>query len=131
MDGDLRKRWVEALRSGKYEQGQKHLRCNGRYCCLGVLLDVYEPDGWKDRNVHEPHDLASDEELSAAALEELRLPSRHHHDLISMNDDAGATFAEIADWIEANIAGQPPQPEASRQGAADPAPSNSNTESRG
>lgn len=38
---ELRKRWVAALRSGKYEQGQSCLRSGGdEYCCLGVLCDI-------------------------------------------------------------------------------------------
>jgi hypothetical protein len=42
---DLIKRWVTALRSGKYQQGQSHLRSKfiggpDRFCCLGVLCDI-------------------------------------------------------------------------------------------
>ena len=49
---ELRERWVEALRSGKYEQIQSNLRTNYGYCCLGVLCDVIiketEPEqGWE------------------------------------------------------------------------------------
>lgn len=40
-------KWIEALRSGKYRQGDTYL-CqsddksfqNERYCCLGVLCDI-------------------------------------------------------------------------------------------
>lgn len=43
--------WTEALRSGKYKQGRFCLR-NERdeFCCLGVLLDVVQPDGWRLRD---------------------------------------------------------------------------------
>ena len=34
-------KWVDALRSGKYEQGHGQLRKGDRYCCLGVACDVY------------------------------------------------------------------------------------------
>lgn len=38
---DILNKWVEALRSGKYKQGQRYLRSrNDTYCCLGVLLDL-------------------------------------------------------------------------------------------
>lgn len=30
--------WVEALRSGKYQQGEKTFRTNDKYCCLGCPL---------------------------------------------------------------------------------------------
>lgn len=33
--------WVEALRSGKYEQTTGFLKKGNGYCCLGVLCDVY------------------------------------------------------------------------------------------
>ena len=40
----VKKAWVEALRSGKYEQGRNclHERTQlvDRYCCLGVLCEV-------------------------------------------------------------------------------------------
>lgn len=35
-----RDRWVEALRSGEYQQGPGFLKRNGRYCCLGVLAEI-------------------------------------------------------------------------------------------
>lgn len=37
----LNERWVEALESGDYEQGNGQLRDQaGRYCCLGVRCEV-------------------------------------------------------------------------------------------
>jgi len=41
MSKELIKTWVEALRSGKYEQGTFVLRSkDDKFCCLGVLCDV-------------------------------------------------------------------------------------------
>lgn len=49
MDSGLKQRWIEALRSGEYRQGQDRLRTehNGAasYCCLGVLCDLLVKDG--------------------------------------------------------------------------------------
>lgn len=43
-----REAWVRALRSGKYEkQTDGYLRCGDAFCCLGVLCDLENPDGWK------------------------------------------------------------------------------------
>ncbi len=37
----VKKLWIKALRSGKYQQGQMELRPgDGTYCCLGVLCDL-------------------------------------------------------------------------------------------
>ena len=41
MKAELKTKWIEALRSGKYNQGRRALVTNqGSYCCLGVLCDV-------------------------------------------------------------------------------------------
>lgn len=36
----LARKWIKALRSGKYEQGNGHLLNKGKYCCLGVLCEI-------------------------------------------------------------------------------------------
>ena len=41
MRKDIAKVWVDALRSGKYEQGSDYLCKNGMHCCLGVLCELY------------------------------------------------------------------------------------------
>lgn len=41
MDPELKAKWLEALRSGKYEQGIRVLKTKeGKFCCLGVLCDI-------------------------------------------------------------------------------------------
>ena len=44
---DLRRRFLAALRSGKYPQSRDGLRNKEGYCCLGVACDVYNPKGWE------------------------------------------------------------------------------------
>ena len=41
MDKEIKTKWTEALRSGEYEQGRHCLLNGGKFCCLGVLTDVY------------------------------------------------------------------------------------------
>ena len=41
MNSKIKEAWVNALRSGKYEQGSEKLRSVSGYCCLGVLCDLY------------------------------------------------------------------------------------------
>lgn len=43
---EVRKQWTDALRSGAYEQGKHCLQISGRFCCLGVLCDILDPQGW-------------------------------------------------------------------------------------
>jgi hypothetical protein len=49
MKKDVAKKWVKALRSGKYKQGEtylKQLNDNGqaKHCCLGVLCELYNDE---------------------------------------------------------------------------------------
>lgn len=41
MNPEVKKKWLEALRSGKYRQATEQLRKGDAYCCLGVLCDLY------------------------------------------------------------------------------------------
>jgi hypothetical protein len=45
MDENVKAKWLEALRSGEYEQGQGQLRYGNRFCCLGVLCEVAVKEG--------------------------------------------------------------------------------------
>ena len=47
MNPEVKQKWIDALRSGKYEQGSEKLRSQQGYCCLGVLCDLYS----KEQNV--------------------------------------------------------------------------------
>lgn len=41
MKQDVKKLWVDALESGKYEQQMGSLRAGNRFCCLGVLCNLH------------------------------------------------------------------------------------------
>ncbi len=105
MHAELKKKWLEALRSGKYKQGRTNLRdrCDN-YCCLGVLRDVmgctWTPHDMNDSvYTTELHETCL---LSAKTLCETNLFSRENN-LTFLNDTELRTFTEIANWIEANI----------------------------
>ena len=44
MNEDIKNRWVEALRSGDYQQTKRHLKDSSGYCCLGVLCEIAKED---------------------------------------------------------------------------------------
>ena len=122
MKQEIKERWVEALRSGKYEQGTGTLTTgSGRYCCLGVLCDLAVADG-----VIEPPTLSAGDDVMAygtkAEPEYMHLPGAVQlwaglgqgspevlvdpdedswQELVELNDDTGLSFHEIADIIEA------------------------------
>lgn len=45
MDQEIKRNWVEALRSGEYRQTEGYLRTDEGHCCLGVLCDLAEKRG--------------------------------------------------------------------------------------
>lgn len=118
MDPTFKQLWLEALRSGKYKQGQGRLRDrNSRFCCLGVLSDVVCPIAWRNDIITWPDNdgyyLWSDplapencqnasHDLSPELCLELGLTSDQTDTLIEMNDE-GCSFAEIADYIQENL----------------------------
>jgi hypothetical protein len=40
MDAKVKALWLDALRSGEYEQAKGYLKTDDGYCCLGVLCDI-------------------------------------------------------------------------------------------
>ena len=56
MNPEVKQKWIDALRSGKYEQGSEKLRTVTGYCCLGVLCDLYSQEHntqWEFRGIEE------------------------------------------------------------------------------
>lgn len=103
MKAALKKQWVKALRSGKYVKGRGKLcDVSGPMCCLGVLIDIGIDGEWElegtDYTMQGMYACPS-ETMRA----ELGLTEEAAVRLIHMNDNQGVSFAEIADWIEANL----------------------------
>jgi len=108
MDKALKAKWLEALRSGKYKQGQGRLRSDDdKFCCLGVLCDISGEGEWehsssmgylykrgeeRDRNV-----------LPMFLGKIVGMEDGQEDKLIDMNDGDGLSLLAIADWIEENI----------------------------
>lgn len=113
MKPEIKKMWVEALRSGKYAQGKGRLRGNGNnYCCLGVLCDLAVNDGvckWiKTAYYYSIDDKYASNSLppvvqSWAGLEESDprvAVGQEVFTLIQLNDSYALGFDKIADMIE-------------------------------
>lgn len=109
MGADLKAKWVEALRSGKYKQGKGRLRdTDDNFCCLGVLWDVYSGEWVQDANGK-----WCTPEREYGYFETADVPGGLSSDtqekLYSMNDGKNdfqgdpKDFAQIADWIEENL----------------------------
>lgn len=94
MDAEIKQRWVDALRSGKYKQCRYRLSNGAEHCCLGVLADVAEIEyikGW-----------IGYDSLGYESIE--RMIGHDNSQLLwRMNDRDKSSFEEIADYIEANL----------------------------
>jgi hypothetical protein len=108
MNPEVKKKWLEALRSEEYTQGRGCLRRYDNYCCLGVLCDVYSkehPDvKWKkfigsERYYH----LQGGAEPSETVLDWASLFAADMATLMKMNDDLEFSFGTIANYIEKEL----------------------------
>jgi len=113
MNAEVISRWIEALESGKYEQGGGALRYrsdSGRdsFCCLGVLCDLYGPECWGSQAEARPaggavrfwdgHEGTKTGMPPASVLGWAGVPDDFACDLANAND-SGKPFADIAAMI--------------------------------
>jgi hypothetical protein len=117
IDPEVKQKWLEALRSGKYKQGRYGLRhtvdntdLNGEkydaFCCLGVLCDVVQSNAWtpkKDAPAYWLHNNESSTTVGYDIRDSIGLASAAIDNLIHLNDSFKKDFKEIADWIEENL----------------------------
>ena len=120
------KKWVDALRSGKYSQTAGRLGDKLGFCCLGVACEVAMENGLplKKELLNDEHGSIEysqnagelpdevcewlgfydegDSENSASHDSDPKLPTPEHplHSCVSWNDEENANFAKIADLIE-------------------------------
>jgi hypothetical protein len=116
--------WVEALRSGKYYQTDSQLRADNSFCCLGVLCDIhgieFDQDFIDETYLDEIHGLphevmkwsgvgqAEGKFYEAAINPETVdfvkrvIPNLNMYTSLSVLNDRGASFPEIANFIEKN-----------------------------
>lgn len=109
MDPEIKKKWVSALRSGKYPQNHGALRYEGSFCALGVLCDVVLPSGWEAPH-YDPkypdstYTHCGRREMPGAKLFDVAKLSRDRAgDVIVLNDEEELSFDEIADFIEKEL----------------------------
>jgi len=105
----FKKKWVEALRSGKYRKTKHTLYENGAYCVLGVAARVA---GYKPSELTGEADLVS---MDERVPDFLKNPSNPEWStLIDMNDGGYCNnkdrskikpmgFKRLADYIERNL----------------------------
>lgn len=112
MNKRLATKWVKALRSGEYKQGQHQLRnrpwvweyddygdaIDGspkggevQHCCLGVLYEVVTEKQAPKRGL-----------LPKSVLAQCGMSPDGQEKLVMFNDDRQWSFKKIANWVEKN-----------------------------
>lgn len=129
MNAEIKEQWLKALRGGEYQQAQSFLKTyrpsKGTigYCCLGVLCDLHRQAMSAKASADEPtpdwsEDLEYLGEQAALPPEVAEWAGLDSEDPgvritwpngekdfkpLSYVNDAGTTFAEIADLIEQEL----------------------------
>ena len=106
------KLWVEALRSGEYEQGSGWLQqqfIGDGYCCLGVACKVYENQTGieliRRGGILKGCNLANEYSQVKQWLGLNTPAGKFGNTALTNLNDEGKTFAEIADVIESEPEG--------------------------
>ena len=129
MNKKIKAKWLDALRNQNYSQTQGVLRDDKGFCCLGVLCDILEPEKWEvigngwdifgedgvlPKAIELKLGLHTDnpsfiptEELVHKLVKDDKLTGKWQKIIekngaipLSVLNDAGYTFLEIADFIE-------------------------------
>ena len=95
MNTEIKQKWVNALRSGKYEQGEGKLYSGQGYCCLGVLCDLYSKENnlkWEFRG--DDVIKTEDEIVSSQLL---------NHDYFYFDDESEFLPESVKEWAELSV----------------------------
>ncbi len=114
MNPIVKEKWIEALKSDKYEQCTSRLYDGVGFCCLGVLTDVYIKETgngcWTFDNVfcdgNPEEDVCYDEYLPPEVVKWAGLKSDNPkvgNSLSYFNDESRLDFHQIADLIERSL----------------------------
>lgn len=117
MDKAIKRKWVKALRSGRYKQTQTMLKDDGGYCCLGVLCTVVGAKWKQDPSDDYMHAILDGKLINEPGSEVLRpvflrkigLTKTKQEVLTNLNDGNELkdipehNFKQIADYIEKNL----------------------------
>ena len=119
MKPEIKSKWVAALKSGEYAQGERRVLNDGfgGWCCLGVLCDIYAKefgDLWERSGeglrlsigscYYPPNEVRKwadfHEDESPVSIGNIERSVAVHNDGVNC---PRRTFAEIADAIEAQL----------------------------
>ena len=124
MNKTIKEQWIKSLNSNDYIQGTGYLKQTEgdetRYCCLGVLCDLYSDEQAKEESLQWKVEGEEEDGTTYFVLEddiEGALPQKvaqwaglnsgspvvEGTALTRLNDSGRASFKQIADLIEAHL----------------------------
>lgn len=106
MNPEYKQKWIEALRSGEFEQTTKELRNSKGYCCLGVLTEIVDgKDGWLkvEHCGYYTNKDGGAGYLSDEVGEIVGLSNEEQQELANLNDNKDFSFTDIAAWVEYSL----------------------------
>ena len=108
----FKEKWLKALRSGEYDQGEASLYLDGAYCCLGVAGHIcgISNKSMTDKSYFQKNDFTTQTLKSYGnKLPKILITVSPFIEvggviwkLANMNDGA-KSFKQIATWIEKNL----------------------------
>ena len=115
LPASVKKKWLTALRSGKYKQGKTQLynKNTKSYCCLGLLGKVCGATNSQMNEVELPENImggfrkmfedADDWGVPVIAKDGGESNRIARYEVYALNDDFMLSFEEIADIIEVSV----------------------------
>lgn len=92
-------KWVVALRSGEYKQGQCALQNTIGYCCLGVACDIFIPKNKQQKQYGRIlGGVPEDQPLAPKWLKQVNMQIEHltKKSLSHLNDSGIVTYLEMS-----------------------------------
>jgi uncharacterized protein YeaC (DUF1315 family) len=95
MNPEIKQKWISALRSGEYEQGDGKLYSGQGYCCLGVLCDLYSKENnlkWEFRG---DDTIKTEDEIVPSQLQKC--------DYFYFDDESEFLPESVKEWAELSV----------------------------
>ena len=106
MNKKVKKKWLKALRSGKYKQTTGQLKRDNKFCCLGVLCDIHAKENnkrWNQKNTYHHNSGSLPIHVKKwAALNESNPRYKGKYVYLAAANDNRMSFKRIANIIEKN-----------------------------
>lgn len=112
LQPEIKEKWITALTDGSYKQGQLRLRVNNKFCCLGVLCDLYRKETGRGTWVNAPEEdhgtnaiFSFDGHIACepGLVREWSGLTMDEGITLASKNDSGQSFTTIAEYIKESL----------------------------